>query len=124
MARERLRRGDIDGSIELARTARAEYLRSGDFMWFGVACATLTESLLHRGTAEDLSEAKEVTRGLAACPTEPGVIVYEIWLLRLRALLAQAEGDDVTYRDYRDRYRQMANDLGFEGHMQWAAEMV
>ena len=86
--------------------------------------ATLTESLLYRGTAADLSEAKEVTNRLAAVPTEPGVIVYEIWLLRMRALLAQAEGDDTTYRDYRDRYRKMANDLGFEGHMAWAAEMV
>ncbi|MFY9919031.1 MAG: adenylate/guanylate cyclase domain-containing protein [Mycobacterium sp.] len=124
LARERLRLGDVDGSIELARTARAEYLRSGDFMWFGVACATLTESLLHRGNAADLREARDVTNGLAATPTEPGVIIYEIWLLRLRALLAKAEDDEAAYRDYRDRYRKMANDLGFEGHMQWAAEMV
>ena len=50
-------------------------------------------------------------------PTEPGVVVHEIWLLRLRALLAQADGDDAGYRDYRDRYRTMATDLGFEGHM-------
>jgi adenylate cyclase len=124
LARERVRLGDVDGSIELARTARAEYLRSGDFMWFGVVCATLTESLLYRGTAADLSEAKEVINRLAAVPTEPGVIVYEIWLLRMRALLAQAERDDTTYRDHRDRYRKMAADLGFEGHMAWAAEMV
>ncbi len=47
----------------------------------------------------------------------------DIWLLRLRALLAQAQSDD-NYRDYRDRYRKMANDLGFEGHMQWAEEMA
>ncbi len=93
-------------------------------MWFGVVCATLTESLLNRGTAADLSEARIVINGLADVHTEPGVIVYEIWLLRLRALLAQAEGDEATYRDHRDRYRKMADDLGFEGHMQWAAEMV
>lgn len=124
LARERLRLGDVDGSIELARTARAEYLRSGDFMWFGVACANLTESLLIRGTEADLSEARDVMNGLAAAPTEPGVIVYQIWLLRLRALLAQSEGDDAVYRDYRDRYRQMADDLGFEGHQKWAAEMA
>ncbi len=124
LARERLRLGDVDGSIELARTARAEYLRSGDFMWFGVVCAILTECLLRRGTAADLGEARDVASGLAAMPTEPGVVLYEIWLMRLRALLAQAEGDDAAYRDYRDRYRKMANDLGFEGHTKWAAEMV
>jgi hypothetical protein len=47
----------------------------------------------------------------------------EIWLLRLRALLAQACGDDIIYRDYRDRYRDMAKTLGFEGHIAWAEAM-
>jgi hypothetical protein len=40
-----------------------------------------------------------------------------------RALLAQAHGDEASYRDYRDRYRAMANDLGFEGHIATAAAM-
>jgi hypothetical protein len=31
--------------------------------------------------------------------------------------------EDGAYRDYRDRYRTMATDLGFEGHMAWAAAM-
>ena len=34
------------------------------------------------------------------------------WLLRLRALLAHAHGDETGYRDYRDRYRAMATSLG------------
>jgi len=41
----------------------------------------------------------------------------------MRALLARALGDEVAYRDYRDRYRAMATSLGFEGHMAWAEEM-
>ena len=47
----------------------------------------------------------------------------DIWLLRLHALLAQALGDESAYRDYRDRYRAMATELGFEGHMKWAEAM-
>ena len=47
----------------------------------------------------------------------------DIWLLRLRALLAQAHGDEVNYRDFVDRYRPMATDLGFEGHMAMAEAM-
>ena len=39
----------------------------------------------------------------------------DIWLLRLRALLARARGDEVAYRDYRDRYRETATSLGFDG---------
>ena len=35
-------------------------------------------------------------------------------MLRLRALLARAHGDETGYRDYRDRYRAMASDLGFD----------
>ena len=60
---------------------------------------------------------------LAAVPTELGFVVNDVWLLRLRALLAQARGDDITYREYRDRYRDMAKELGFEGHIAWAEEM-
>ena len=41
----------------------------------------------------------------------------------LRALLARAQGDEEAYRDYRDRYRAMATELGFEGHMLWAEAM-
>ena len=49
--------------------------------------------------------------------------MHDLYLLRMRALLARAHGDEGGYRDYRDRYRKMATDLGFEGHMKWAEEM-
>ncbi len=48
----------------------------------------------------------------------------EITLLRLRALLARARGDDVAYRDLVSRYRAMAESLGFEGHIAWAEAMI
>jgi adenylate cyclase len=60
---------------------------------------------------------------LAAVPTEPGFVVNDIWLLRLRALVAKAHGDDTGYREFGDRYRDMAKTLGFEGHMKWAEAM-
>jgi adenylate cyclase len=60
---------------------------------------------------------------LADVPTEPGFVQNEISLLRLRALLAQTHGDEVSYRDYRDRYRAMATSLGYEGHMAMAEAM-
>ena len=41
----------------------------------------------------------------------------------MRALLARAHGDMTGYRDYRDRYRDMATSLGFEGHIAWAEAM-
>jgi adenylate cyclase len=56
-------------------------------------------------------------------PTGAGFVLNEITLLRMRALLARAHGDDRSYRESRDRYRQMAHELGFEGHMAWAEAM-
>ena len=46
---------------------------------------------------------------------EEGLVIREIRLLRLRILLARAHGDYLAYRDYRDRYRAMAESLGLEG---------
>jgi len=51
-------------------------------------------------------------------------VIREIWLLRLRALLTRARGDDVTYRDLVSRYRAMAESLGFEGHIAWAKALI
>ena len=38
-------------------------------------------------------------------PTDNGVALRDIWLLRLRALLARARGGAAAYADFRDRYR-------------------
>jgi adenylate cyclase len=73
-----------------------------------------------RSTVED---ARNAIDRMAALPTEPGFVLPDIWLLRLRSLLAKARRDDATYRDLRDRYRAMATSLGFEGHMKWAEAM-
>jgi adenylate cyclase len=32
-------------------------------------------------------------------------------------------GDDTAYRDYRDRYRELATSLGYQGHLKWAETM-
>jgi len=70
-----------------------------------------------------VAEAEAAIERLAAAPSEDGLALRDIWLLRLRALLAQAHGDDTAYRDYRDRYRALATSLGFEGHLAWAEAM-
>ena len=60
---------------------------------------------------------------VAALPVDPGFVLHEVPLLRLRALLARARGDATAYAQFRDRYRKMATSLGFEGHMKWAEAM-
>jgi hypothetical protein len=65
-----------------------------------------------------------IERLAAAAPADEGLVIREIWLLRLRALLGRAHGDDARYREYRDRYRDMARSLGFQGHIVWAEAML
>jgi hypothetical protein len=52
----------------------------------------LVETLLDRGTDGDVAEAETAIERLAAAPTDDRLAIREIWLLRLRALLARAQG--------------------------------
>ena len=70
-----------------------------------------------------MAEAEAAIERLAAAPADAGLVIRELWLLRLQALLAHAHGDETGYRDHRDRYRDMATSLGFEGHMKWSDAM-
>ncbi len=123
IAREKARTGDLEGAIELAQTVTDDVFASGEMIWLGLATTVLMEALLHRGGDADLQAAQSAIDRLAAVPTDQGFVLNEIWLLRMRALLARARGDEASYRDYRDRYRALATSLGFEGHMKWAEAM-
>ena len=75
------------------------------------------------GPKRDVAEAEAAIERLAAAPADEGLAVREIWLQRMRALLARAQGDVEAYTHFRDRYRDMARTLGFEGHIAWAEAM-
>jgi hypothetical protein len=123
-ARERARRGDRDEAIPLLRAAADHLFREGQLLGWGIpATGVLVETLLDRGADGDVVEAEAAIERLAAAPADEGLVIRDIWLLRLRALLARAHGDDARYRDLRDRYRDMAKTLGFEGHIDWAEAM-
>jgi len=124
LARERARRGDRDNAIPLMRAAVDDLFRRGQLLAWGIAATgVLAQTLLDRGTESDVAEAQAAIERLAAAPADNGLVIREIWLLRLRALLARAHGDAAAYTDLRDRYRDMARTLGYEGHMKWAEEM-
>jgi hypothetical protein len=123
LARERARCGDRDDAIPLMRAAADHLFREGRLLLWGVAgTGVLVETLLDRSAENDVAEAEAAIERLAAAPAD-GPVIREIWLLRLRALLARAHGDATAYAHFRDRYREMAKTLGYEGHMAWAAAM-
>jgi hypothetical protein len=121
LARERARGGDRDDAISLLRAQTDPLFREGQLLTWGIpATGVLVETLLDRGAESDVAEAEAAIARLAAAPTDDGLAVRDIVLLRLRALLARAHDDAATYAQFWDRYRNMATSLGFEGHMAWA----
>ena len=123
-AAERARRGDLDGAIELARRVIAEQFESGAARDLGPATSVLVESLLRRRRAPDIDEARSAIETLAAVPTDPGFVFHELPLLRMRALLASADGEAERYRTYADRYRVTAQSLQFDGHLASARRLA
>jgi class 3 adenylate cyclase len=124
-ARERARRGDRDEAIPPMRAAADHLFREGHLLLWGVpATGVLVEALLDRGADGDVAEAEAAIERLAAAPTDDGLVARDLLLLRLRALLARARGDAAAYADLKDRYRDMARTLGFEGHIDWAEAMA
>jgi class 3 adenylate cyclase len=124
LARERARCGDRHDAIALIRAAVDHLFRERRLLMWGVhATGVLVETLLDRGADDDVAEAEAAIERLAAAPADEGLVIRDIWLLRLRALLVRAHGDAVAYANFRDRYRNMAKTLGFEGHIAWAEAM-
>ena len=122
-AGERARRGDRDAAIPVMRKAVDELHRARRLAGGVWGTGVLVQTLLERGAEGDLAEAQEAIGRLANLSADDGSAMVKITLLRLRALLARARGDDVAYRDLVSRYRAMAESLGFEGHIAWAEAM-
>jgi hypothetical protein len=114
---------DRDAAIPAMRKAVNELHQEGRLGYGVYGTGVLVEALLERGADGDVAEAQQAIDRLAELSPDDGSAMFEITLLRLRALLARARGD-VGYRDLASRYRAMAESLGFEGHIAWAAAMI
>jgi class 3 adenylate cyclase len=120
---ERATHGDRDAAIAMMRRDVDELHDAGRREYAAFGAGMLAEALLERGADGDLVEAQEAIDRITQLRAEGGAI-RDILLLRLRALLAQARGDDVAFKDFARRYRAMAESLGFEGHITWAEAMI
>jgi hypothetical protein len=123
LARERARSGAREEAIALMRTAIDRLFREGRLAWSAATTGALVETLLDRGAENDVAEAEAAIERLVAAPGH-GTRIRDIWLLRLRALLAQARCEHASYRELVHHYRTMAKSLGYEGHIEWADVMV
>lgn len=122
-AREMARRGDPDAAIGEMRRAVDELRQAGNLFYGVWGTGLLVETLLERGAEGDLAEAQQHFDRLANPSADQDSAMLDITRLRLRTLLARASGDDAAHRDLGDRYRAMAESLGFDGHIAWAEAM-
>lgn len=124
LAREKVRRGDRIEAIQLMRATVDHLFHKGLGLGWGLpATGALVEALLDQASADHLTEAEAAIERLAGEPAAEILAIREVWVLRLRALLARARGEDAAYQDFRDRYRAMANEHGYDGHITWGAAM-
>nr|WP_024441114.1 adenylate/guanylate cyclase domain-containing protein [Mycobacterium sp. UM_WGJ] len=123
-ARETARNGDPNAAIAEMRQAVAD-LRHAENLFYGVwATGVLVETLLERAADSDLAEAEEAINWLAslrAC--QESSAMCEIMLLRLTALLYRVRGGG-DHAEAVNRYRALAESLGFEGHIDWATALT
>ena len=125
VARERARRGDRDDAIPLMRAAADHLFREGLLLSWGIpATGVLVETLLD-------SRGPRVTWPKPR-PRSPGWRTRQpkrVWLSATSGCCDSAlywrgpRATTTAYRDFRDRYRDMATTLGFEGHIDWAEAM-
>jgi adenylate cyclase len=120
--RERARDGDRDGGLPMIRKSVDDMFTRGQIAYCVSATGFLVEVLLEGSDEVDTTEAEAAIARLRATPAE-GSVIRDIWLLRLRALLARTRGEQAAYGELRDRYRAMATSLGFEGHVAVAEAM-
>ncbi len=123
IAGERARRGELDQAISVLGPVVDELHRAGRNGYGIWATGVLAETLLGRGGPGDLPDARTQIAWLADLSTGQDSAIVRIMLLRLRALLARAEGDP-GFRELVRRYRAMAQSLGFEGHLDSAARLA
>jgi adenylate cyclase len=113
-AMQEARTGDLDGAIDMVRSVVDGAYESGDMIWRGRATEVLVQLLVRRGSDGDHHEAQAAIDRLAAVPTDPGFVLHELPLLRSRALLALARGDENSCRNFMERHRAKAAAAGFE----------
>lgn len=113
-ALEKARTGDLDGAIDLVRGVVGGAYESGDMIWRGRATEVLVQLLVRRASDGDVNEAQAAIDQLAAVPTDPGFVLHELPLLRSRALLAHARGDEGGCRNLLAQHRARAAAVGFD----------
>ncbi|RDH79031.1 cyclase [Mycolicibacterium moriokaense] len=116
----------LGAAIAVMRPAMGELRDAGRLAGgYGVpGTGIFIEALLQRGSESDLAEVQDEIARLADLAAEKRWAMLDVMVLRLRALLARAHGDDAAFRDWAGRYHALAESVGYEAHTEWAKAMI
>jgi hypothetical protein len=122
-------RGDRNGAISVLREAWNALHSEGQPGHASPTARLFVETLLDgediaEGIAEAIAEAEDVVDRLSAETALNGWRTRDVTVLRLRALVARARADDVAYRHFRDCYRELSAELGYEADIALADAMA
>ncbi|MDA4110317.1 adenylyl cyclase [Mycobacterium holsaticum DSM 44478] len=82
----------------------------------------LVELLVERSGSDDLAEAQRIIVNPLA--RHPDIPAMDLWWLRSRALLAEAEGDHAGYSEIADQYLALCERLNARGRIDEARQMA
>jgi adenylate cyclase len=121
LAVDAVRNGRRDQAIDQLRALYALHISRGHRIVVGNAGEALVMLLVDRGATDDLAEAHRIVDEWQV--RRPGVPALDLWWLKSRALVAEAEGDCDGYADVAAQYLELCEKLDARGRLAEARQM-
>jgi adenylate cyclase len=122
LAIDAARNGQRDEAIDELRAVVSLQMATGSRVFVGCPTEALIELLIDRGSVDDLSEAHRIVDQWRA--ERPGIPALDMWWLKSRGLLANAEGDSDGYAELARQYLKLCEKLDARGRLDEARQMV
>jgi adenylate cyclase len=122
LAMDAAQKGRRDEAIEALRDLFVLHVDRGVRVEVGCAGEALVSLLIDRGSDDDLAEAHRIVDDWQL--QRPGIPAADLWWLKSRALLAQAEVDGDGYAELGMQYLALCEKLDARGRLAEARRMV
>jgi adenylate cyclase len=122
LAIDAARKGRRDEAIDDLRALFALHMDRGIRAEVGCTGESFVRLLVDRGTTEDLAEAHRIVDDWRA--QRPGIPAADLWWLKSRALLAEAEGDLEGCGELAKQYLNLCETLDARGRLAEARRMA
>jgi adenylate cyclase len=122
LALDAARKGRRDEAIDDLRDLFAHHVDRGIRVEVGRTAEALVTLLVDRAGIDDFAEAHNIVDDRRA--RHPGIPATDLWWLKSRALLANAEGDVDGYTELAMQYLELCEKLDARGRLAEARQMV